>query len=192
MYGLSDCVDLLDNPPTKASWKRTVNRAVCTYWAGRIQSIVPLYPSLKWLTLDATVWPKRHSLLEFSGDLREVPRIAVLLKIVTGTYILPTIRHLFNQNQVDPLCLLCKGANETIAYFLLDCTTLEITRQRILKRGWTGGYPIPSSLPLSPHFPPPPPPLPSPFFPTSLPLSDFSLPLIKFCSYSRTTAYICK
>ena len=57
----------------------------------------------------------------------------MLLKIVTGTYILQTIRHSFNQNQVDPLCLLCKGANETIAYFLLDCTTLEITRQRILK-----------------------------------------------------------
>ena len=56
------------------------------------------------------------------------------------------------------------------------------------RRGWTGGYPIPSSLPLSPHFPPPSPPLPSPFSPTSLPLSDFSLPLIKFCSYS----YICK
>ena len=47
-------------------------------------------------------------------------------------------------------------------------------------RGWTGGYPIPSSLPLSPQFPPPSPPLPSPFSPTSLPLSDFSLPLIKF------------
>ena len=62
----------------------------------------------------------------------------------------------------------------------------------ILMSGWTGGYPIPSSLPLSPRFPPPSPPLPSPFSPTSLPLSDFSLPMIKFCSYSRTKAYICK
>ena len=49
---------------------------------------------------------------------------------------------------------------------------------QVILRGWTGGYPIPSSLPLSPHFPPPFPPLPSPFSPTSLPLSDFSLPLI--------------
>ena len=109
MYDLSDCVDLLDNPPTKASWKRTVNRAVCTYWSGHIQSIVPLYPSLKSLTFDVIEWPKRHSLLEFSGDLHEVPRIAVHLKIVTGTYILQTNRHSFNHNQVDPLCLLCKG-----------------------------------------------------------------------------------
>ena len=52
------------------------------------------------------------------------------------------------------------------------------------RRGWTGGYPIPTSLPLSPRFPPPLPPLPTPSNPTSLPLSDFSLPLIKFCSCS--------
>ena len=110
-----------------------MNRAVCTYWAGRIQSIVPLYPSLKWLTFDVTEWPKRHSLLKFSGDLREVPCIAVHLQIVTGTYILQTNRHSFNQNQVDPLCLLCKGANENITHFLLDCNTFEITRQHILK-----------------------------------------------------------
>ena len=112
-----------------------MNRAVCAYWAGRIQSIVPLYPSLKWLAFafDLTEWPKIHSLLEFSGDLREVPCIGVHLKIVTGTYILQTNRHSFNQNQVDPLCLLCKGANATIANFLLDCTTLEITRQNIIK-----------------------------------------------------------
>ena len=97
------------------------------------KSIVPKYPSLKWLTFDVTKWPKRHSLLEFSGDLREVPRIAVHLKIVTGTYILQTNRHSFNQNQVDSLCLLCKGANETISHFLLNCTTLEITRQHIFK-----------------------------------------------------------
>ena len=110
-----------------------MNRAVCIYWARRIQYIVPLYPSLKRLTFDVTEWTKRYSLLEFSGDLREVPRIAVHLKIVTGTYLLQTNRHSFNQNQVDPLCLLCKGASETIAHFLLDCTTLEITRQHILK-----------------------------------------------------------
>ena len=70
-YGLSDCVDLLDNPQLRRHG-RTVNRAVCAYWAGRIQSIVPLYPSLKWLAFDVKQWPKRHSLLEFSGDLRDI------------------------------------------------------------------------------------------------------------------------
>ena len=31
------------------------------------------------------------------------------------------------------LCLLCKKGKETIAHFLLDCTTFEIIRQHILK-----------------------------------------------------------
>ena len=81
------------------------------------------------------------------------------------------------------MCSICK-------FFTIIVENIYIRFQSL--RGWTGGYPIPSSLPLSPHFPPPSPPLPSPFSPTSLPLSGFSLPLIKFCSYSRTKAYICK
>ena len=81
------------------------------------------------------------------------------------------------------------GPDNIKNYVLKSCSSML---SYSLSRGWTGGYPIPSSLPLSPQFPPPSPPLPSPFSPTSLPLSDFSLPLIKFCSYSRTKAYICK
>ena len=42
------------------------------------------------------------------------------------------------------------------------------------------GYPIPSSLPLSPHFPPPSHPLPSPSSPTSLPLLPHFPPAIRF------------
>ena len=91
MYGLPDCVEILENPPTKASWKTTVHRAICGYWAERLWSFTPLYPSLKWMTSIAAEWPSRHPLLESTGNLREVPRIAVHLKIVTGhTYSKPT------------------------------------------------------------------------------------------------------
>ena len=133
MYGLPDCVEILDNPPTKASWKTTVHRAICGYWAESLLSVTPLYPSLKWMASIAAEWPNRHPLLESTGNLREVPRIAVHLKIVTGTYILQTNRQSFNQNQVNPTCLLCKSDDETIAHFLLNCTTLDTIRQPILR-----------------------------------------------------------
>ena len=47
-------------------------------------------------------------------------------------------------------------------------------------RGWTGEYPTPTSLPLSPHFPPPFTPLPSPSPPTSLPHQPHFPPLVRF------------
>ena len=54
------------------------------------------------------------------------------LKIVTGTYILQSNRSSFNQNEVDPTCLLCKTGAETLTRFLLHFATLESIRQPIL------------------------------------------------------------
>ena len=62
-----------------------------------------------------------------------MPRIAVHLKIVTGTYILQSNRASFNQNEVDPTCLLCKTGAETLTHFLLHCAILESIREPILK-----------------------------------------------------------
>ena len=55
------------------------------------------------------------------------------LKIVTGTYILQSNRASFNQNEIDPICLLCKTGAETLTHFLLHCATLEGIREPILK-----------------------------------------------------------
>ena len=106
--------------------------------------------------------------------------------------------HPWNTSQARYLPELPGGRSKpppgTFIQYIQELTHREKTGSCILcspyRRGWTGGYHIPSSLPHSPHFPPPSPPLPSPFSPTSLPLLDFSLPLIKCCSYSRTKAYV--
>ena len=68
-----------------------------------------------------------------AGNLREVPRITVHLKIVAGIYILQSNRASFNQNEVDPTCLLCKTGAETLSHFLLHCAILESIREPILK-----------------------------------------------------------
>ena len=132
-YGLPDCTEILEKPRSKRSWKATVEAAINSYWNNRLQSVVPLYPSLKWLT-----WTKKpnrtlHPLIMSAGNLPEVPRIAVHLKIVTGTYILQSNRASFNQNEVDPTCLLCKTGAETLTHFLLHCAILESIREPILK-----------------------------------------------------------
>ena len=36
---------------------------------------------------------------------------------------------MFNQNRIDPTCLLCKEGDETVEDFLLNCTALSSARQ---------------------------------------------------------------
>ena len=104
MFGLPDCSEILEKPQSKHSWKATVEKAINRYWCDRLQTVIPLYLSLQRLVFDTTKFSTRHPLIESTGNLREVPRIAVHLKITTGTYILQTTRATFNQNAVDPTC----------------------------------------------------------------------------------------
>ena len=87
-YGLPDCLEILNNPPTKVVW--TVREAVNKYWVATVKSQADLYSSLQWLNTGIYRPGVCHPLVTSSGDLREVSRIAVKLKMVTGTYILQT------------------------------------------------------------------------------------------------------
>ena len=64
---------------------------------------------------------------------RDIYRITVKNKILTGTYILQSNRAKFNQNEVNPTCQLCQTDNETLKHFLLGCHELESVRKPILK-----------------------------------------------------------
>ena len=70
---------------------------------------------------------------QVSANPKEVSRIAIKSKIVTKTYILQTNRAAFNQNQVNPVCLLCGKAEETLDHFLLICENLSHKRDSMLK-----------------------------------------------------------
>ena len=62
---------------------------------------------------------------------REVTRLAVKLKIITGTYLLQSNSAAFNQSAIDPTCLLCRKEPETLEHFLLSCETLDSVRRPI-------------------------------------------------------------
>lgn len=56
----------------------------------------------------------------------------VKLKLVTGTYILQVNRVAFNQNQIDPTCMMCNQEPETVDHFLIRCSTLNQVRKPIM------------------------------------------------------------
>ena len=75
---------------------------------------------------------RRHPVIRTVGNAREIPRITTELKLVTGTHILQCNRSAFNQNEIEPTCLLCKTDIETTEHFLLCFPALHSARQSIL------------------------------------------------------------
>ncbi|MEW8548514.1 MAG: reverse transcriptase domain-containing protein, partial [Candidatus Thiodiazotropha sp.] len=131
-YGLPGAVELLESPPTKYRWRCLVREHVDRHWTDEIKHKATLYNSLKFLHCENYRPGIKHPLLHEVLGVRDVTRIHVKLKLVTGTYILQTNRAIFNQNQVSPVCMLCHAADETTHHFLLSCSALESVRQPVL------------------------------------------------------------
>ena len=131
-YDLPGCWDILIEPPTKYRWKSLVNKQVNSYWAERIKSRASLYSSLRYLALESYYPGKTHWVLQHTGVARDIPCISTKLKLLTGSYILQVNRAAFNQNQVDPTCMMCQQAPETVDHFLVECSEFEEKRRPIM------------------------------------------------------------
>ena len=91
-----------------------------------------LYPSLKYLSKTYTVGKCHPTVKPYMLSSRDVSRIPVKNKIMTGTFILQSNHAKFNQNDVNPMCHLCHVESETLTHFLLECRILETVRKPIL------------------------------------------------------------
>ena len=124
---------LLENPPEKLQWKRTVKTAIHEHCRKQMQQDIPLYSSLKYFTGVDYIPGSCHTVLEIKGDpIREIQKLSVKLRLLTGTYILQSKRVKFCDTEKSSLCKLCNEANEDLEHFLLKCKTLDPVRLQIL------------------------------------------------------------
>lgn len=131
-YKLPDSWELLDNPPSKLRWKKMVKQYVDGYWVEQIKYRARLYSSLRYIHVEDYQPGKRHPCIQYVTSVRDIPRVNTKVKLVTGTYILQSNRSAFNQNDLSPLCLLCREDDETVEHFLLHCPVLASTRRVLL------------------------------------------------------------
>lgn len=132
-YDLPSADELLTNPPKKIVWKRQVKSTVTTFWKEKIIQNSKLYPTLQDMNLELYTPGKIHPLIQTkASSIRDTMRLAVKLKLVTGTYILQSNRAKFNEAEVNPTCLMCGNEAETTQHFLIDCTTLQNKRQPMI------------------------------------------------------------
>ena len=104
-YDLPDPETLIENPPTKFHWKNEYNKRVNGYWRQRKLSQSELYSSLKYLSKLYTVGKCHRAIKPYHLSVRDINRIPVKNKILTGRYIFQTNRVKFYRNEVNPVCL---------------------------------------------------------------------------------------
>lgn len=133
-YNLQDPEYYLDNPMTKRLWITSIKREIQNYWQELITSMASYYPRLKYLN-SADYRPGNiHPLLKIKcSSSIEISRIPPKLKMLTGTYILQTIRTKMYADE-DAKCQLCKVETETLEHLLLNCTELSNIRNPILRQ----------------------------------------------------------
>jgi len=131
-YDLTTPETILDNPYSKQEWKTIVFKAVSSITKERITSLARLYKSLQHMNVVYTPGRIHPNIDTRNNSVREINRLSIKMKLLTGAYILQSNRVSFNQNEVDPTCQMCGKAPEHIQHFILDCEILETFRQPIL------------------------------------------------------------
>ncbi|VDI75415.1 Hypothetical predicted protein [Mytilus galloprovincialis] len=72
------------------------------------------------------------ALTSVTTSTRDVARLPMKLKLLTGTYQLQSTRAAFNQNQADPTCQLCHVESETLEHVLIRRNALSPIRKAFL------------------------------------------------------------
>ena len=96
LYELPEPELILTSKYEKTEWKRLVDKHVCKYWVDKIVSQSELYSSLNFLSKIHKPGKCHPAIKPYSKSSRDVNRIPVKTKILTGTYILQTNRAKFN------------------------------------------------------------------------------------------------
>jgi hypothetical protein len=130
IYELPSSHNILDLPPTKNAWKKMVSKAVNEYWIDHIKKMSTYFKSLNYLNASNYSNGKAHAALaSVQTSARVIARLPVKLRLMTGTYYLQSNNVAFNQNRIDPTCLVCQMESETLEHFLLDGNVLAETRE---------------------------------------------------------------
>jgi hypothetical protein len=128
-YDLPSAYLLIENPYSKAAWKRSANRAVNKYWENVICSQASTYSSLKYIRWETYRADIPHLAVEAaSTSVTECRRLNVKLRILTGTYSLQANRASTNQHH-SKLCPLCNKSVETRSHFVASCPVLHDVRE---------------------------------------------------------------
>ena len=128
-------MNFLKSNISKERWKQNVKEAIHTVWDEKLQSELEEKSTLINCCTDILKIGNIHPIWSTVDPCtQDVRRAIVKARLLTGTYMVQSLRSKFNNNAVDPTCPLCRTACETIPHFLLNCNALYEARKEKLSQ----------------------------------------------------------
>ncbi len=107
-----------------------VKSLITDWWWNSLLTEAERKSSLKWLMVDGYKLQKPHEVWSScKGKTDMVEAATWRAKMLSGRYVLQSNHAKYNQNPVNPACLLCKHHTEDMEHFLRDCEVLEEARR---------------------------------------------------------------
>ena len=101
-YHLNDVIFYFDNPSKTDEWNKYIKKVFKKYSADSKENMILSYENLQYLIQNYFQPVKIHPVNKMKcKSTRDISRLNVKLKIITGTYILQDIRAKFSKNQVE-------------------------------------------------------------------------------------------
>ena len=131
MYGLPDPLQVIQDPPlNKLNWNELVMTRVTIYhekkWRLKAENNSKMtHFNVRLLGLSG----KPHPILCNIKDSRDIPKLRVQLKFLTGDVL--SQERLFIDQGIDPKCLLCPSACESYTHILSQCRATADVRDRL-------------------------------------------------------------
>ncbi|CAC5377800.1 unnamed protein product [Mytilus coruscus] len=122
MYNLPFFLELFEKKYTKIEWKRLTKSAINGLWSNKLRLECEEKSTLQNLAISNLEIGVTHPVwATVSSSVSDIRKAITKSRMLTGTYLLKTHRHRFNQAEVDPICPNCRTETEDLFHVLTTC-----------------------------------------------------------------------
>ncbi|MES9880670.1 MAG: reverse transcriptase domain-containing protein [Sedimenticola sp.] len=129
-YDLPGAYDLLDDPPCKLEWKKTIRNNIRQKVYEEVRAELGVKTSGRFIGTANYLLGEPHQVWNtVDYSVADVRKSNVKAKLLTGSMTLQANLSRFNQYGVSPTCLMCGENPEDRKHLILECGTLKSVRK---------------------------------------------------------------
>lgn len=133
-YSLQKCSVYLQKPISKYNWKKLIDQRTNSHWKEKFEMEKQEKTTLQYLEIQKQPLKQVHNIWKsVKHNTRHVRAGEVKARLLSQTYMVQAKRAKYDP-RMNPICLICRKAEENIEHFLLECAELEVIRSKYLHK----------------------------------------------------------